>query len=293
MRISQEQFNKLTFLLNQTIPLLNTTIQRQSEIIKEQRKQFQQVWSQLEQELAAQRQERQEFLEILKSVSGQIINSLDSKPFTTSINRENNQPIDTVAQQNKQKIDSQTDNIKYSSIFSSQTKIDDWQDSEWTNPIIADTNTPNNESEILSETHISFLSAEEQYLVDCYNNEPQKLSNYMIAVSEPESSIKARRYDAKTPAFFAQQGQSMYSIILAESKQYYLFPKIRLKINQHSIDSVESAFECRNFQAGIIQKYQLVQPAKVEKLPNGEQWQLQARGILEFYDISNNEDNSL
>ncbi|PSB04291.1 hypothetical protein C7B64_04790 [Merismopedia glauca CCAP 1448/3] len=69
--------------------------------------------------------------------------------------------------------------------------------------------------------------------------------------------------------------------IIKEDSIDYMLPKQNLKINEYNYSTVEVLFECRNYDANYSD-YKLVKPARVQMVSGGT-WQLQERGIIEFY----------
>ncbi|WP_219884524.1 hypothetical protein [Merismopedia glauca] len=151
--------------------------------------------------------------------------------------------------------------------------------SPYQNPISLPFDDPQAYSAVSYETNTPQASQTPQ-LVDIYNHNPRSLSGKAIEVGETEESINNRRLSGNQLAILENKRGGSYWIIKEDSIDYML-PKQNLKINEYNYSTVEVLFECRNYDANYSD-YKLVKPARVQMVSGGT-WQLQERGIIEFY----------
>jgi hypothetical protein len=151
--------------------------------------------------------------------------------------------------------------------------------SPYQNPISLPFDDPQAYSAVSYETNTPQASQTPQ-LVDIYNHSPRSLSGKAIEVGETEESINNRRLSGNQLVVFENKRGGSYWIIKEDSIDYML-PKQNLKINEYNYSTVEVLFECRNYYANYSD-YKLVNLATVQMVSGGT-WQLQERGILEFY----------
>lgn len=118
-------------------------------------------------------------------------------------------------------------------------------------------------------------------LIETYNYDKNSLSGTEIAtVTETEESIAQRRSGNNNKVTLGNTSQKKYWIV-RENNEYYLIPHAKIKIDEFNIKTLESLFDCSNFNFEY-NNFQLVQPAKVSQL-SSETWQLEEKGKLEFF----------
>ena len=139
-----------------------------------------------------------------------------------------------------------------------------------------DVNRPQSQTKAKQE-----LSWEEHQLVKEYNENLENLSKRASEVSETEKSISERRMSSSSKVVFEEKRRGNY-LILKEGGYEYLVPSNNLRINQHNYRTVEALFECRGFQPGYSEDFQLFKPAQVSAGSDAETWQLDEPGILQF-----------
>ncbi|WP_414567048.1 hypothetical protein [Nostoc sp. CCY 9925] len=130
------------------------------------------------------------------------------------------------------------------------------------------------------ETKIS-LTIEENEIIKGYNTYQQNVPPpNAIEVNATEDSINNNRLTGQN-ILLTKITRGNYWIV-NQGGFNYLVPKKNLIINQHSYSTAEALFECWKYQPGDSRKFQLLKPAKVFELPEGEKWRLDNKGILEF-----------
>ncbi len=119
-------------------------------------------------------------------------------------------------------------------------------------------------------------------LREIYHEVPQVLSAYAIRVS-----LTADSYRKKTSGeiYLEKLGRGNYWVIALEAKdreQYCLFPYGNLTVNLHSLKTVECLFQFKEKHSTQTTEFTVVKPAIVSLLPNGQQWKLEIKGVLDF-----------
>ena len=117
-------------------------------------------------------------------------------------------------------------------------------------------------------------------LILTYQQNPRLLLKNAIEVSETDHSIDQRRLGDSQGAILEKVKKGNYCI-LHEDGVDYMVPKNNIRINPHSLNTVENLFECQGYQPGYS-GFQLIKPARVSVISRGEVWQLVERGILQF-----------
>ena len=117
-------------------------------------------------------------------------------------------------------------------------------------------------------------------LILTYQQNPRSLLKNAIEVSETDHSIDQRRLGDSQGAILEKVKKGNYCI-LHEGGVDYMVPKNNIRINSHSLNTVENLFECQGYQSGYS-GFQLIKPARVSTISRGEVWQLVERGILQF-----------
>lgn len=77
---------------------------------------------------------------------------------------------------------------------------------------------------------------------------------------------------------------SSRQIIVCNQDHIWLVPNINIKSKIHKLKTVAKLFDFRGDTPLIDTHFILIKPAKVLSLPNGKEWKLEEKGILEFSD---------
>lgn len=125
------------------------------------------------------------------------------------------------------------------------------------------------------------LSSEEFNWVATYNQNPDFLSQYAIEVSATEESMNQRRSGTNQATVLEKSRKGNYWILTVQDRKY-LVPKGKLKINEHSYQTVEALFECQGYQPGDSSEFKLIKPGIVSPISTGDKWQLVEPGVLQF-----------
>lgn len=102
-----------------------------------------------------------------------------------------------------------------------------------------------------------------------------------IEVSETEKSATDRRLGKSQTVILEKKRRGNYLVYHYQGYDC-LAPSENLRINEFNYKTVEAVFECRNYNPNDTTDFQVVQPALVNIITNGEMWELQQRGILQF-----------
>ncbi|GGA57904.1 hypothetical protein [Okeania sp. KiyG1] len=118
-------------------------------------------------------------------------------------------------------------------------------------------------------------------LISTYQQNPRLLSRNAIEVSETDQSIDQRRLGGGQGVILQKNRKGNYWI-LNEGGIDYMVPKNNIKINEYSSETVANLFECQGYRPEYS-GFKLIKPAIVSSVSRGEVWQLEERGVLEFY----------
>jgi prefoldin subunit 5 len=127
---------------------------------------------------------------------------------------------------------------------------------------------------------ITPLNISETELIEVYNNVPKVLlKNSIIA----ELTTKSYREDNQNqPILLEKDEYGKYWVIVCDKKNIFLTPSINIKFHIHKLKTVEKIFDFRGVKPLVDTHFLLIKPAKVQSLPNGKEWKLLEKGILEF-----------
>lgn len=125
----------------------------------------------------------------------------------------------------------------------------------------------------------SWVNFSEEELIDIYNTAPNLLLKQAIRVSISQENISST---VKDNILLMESYNGNYYIIGREDQTYWLLPKNKIKINPYNINTVQSLFECQNYQQGREQEFILQKPGRVSILANGQEWILEEKGVLDF-----------
>ena len=121
------------------------------------------------------------------------------------------------------------------------------------------------------------------HLVDIFNSNPKTLSQYAIEVLETSESIDNRRLGYNKPVAVEKVSRNKGIAWVIKIDGYdYLVPKPKLTINEYNYETIESLFNCKNYQSGQSQEFSVAKAAKL--VSQGETWELSEKGELIFGD---------
>ncbi len=121
-------------------------------------------------------------------------------------------------------------------------------------------------------TKLNFAIAE---IVDIYNSLPTILAPKVVKVAvHPSQSNRDR------PSL-AEQKNGNYWIVLVEAN-YWLLPQSGLRINQFNLATVKSLFDCQGYELSEHGDFVLLEAAQVSGMPNGTEWRLEKKGVINF-----------
>jgi hypothetical protein len=121
-------------------------------------------------------------------------------------------------------------------------------------------------------TKLNFAIAE---IVDIYNSLPKVLASKVVKVAvHPSQSNRDR------PSL-AEQKNGNYWIVLVEAN-YWLLPQSGLRINQFNLATVKSLFDCQGYELSEHGDFVLLEAAQVSGMPNGTEWRLEKKGVINF-----------
>ena len=121
-------------------------------------------------------------------------------------------------------------------------------------------------------TKLNFAIAE---IVDIYNFLPKVLAPKVVKVAvHPSQSNRDR------PSL-AEQKNGNYWIVLVEAN-YWLLPQSGLRINQFNLATVKSLFDCQGYELSEHGDFVLLEAAQVSGMPNGKEWRLEKKGVINF-----------
>jgi hypothetical protein len=126
--------------------------------------------------------------------------------------------------------------------------------------------------EVTQMTKLNFAIAE---IVDIYNFLPKVLAPKVVKVAvHPSQSNRDR------PSL-AEQKNGNYWIVLVEAN-YWLLPQSGLRINQFNLATVKSLFDCQGYELSEHGDFVLLEAAQVSGMPNGTEWRLEKKGVINF-----------
>ncbi|XHR83756.1 MAG: hypothetical protein ACFKPT_05230 [Gloeotrichia echinulata GP01] len=130
-------------------------------------------------------------------------------------------------------------------------------------------------------TVLQYPPQSESDLIDRFNSNPKALSQNPIEVSETSESIDNRRLGYNKPVAVEKVGRNKgIAWVINIDSVDYLVPKPKLKINEYDYETIESLFNCKNYQSGQSKEFSVVKAAKL--VSQGETWELSEKGELSF-----------
>ena len=121
-------------------------------------------------------------------------------------------------------------------------------------------------------TKLNFAIAE---IVDIYNSLPKVLASKVVKVA-----VHASQSSSDRPSL-AEQKNGNYWIVLVEAN-YWLLPQSGLRINQFNLATVKSLFDCQGYELSEHGDFVLLEAAQVSGMPNGTEWRLEKKGVINF-----------
>ncbi len=121
-------------------------------------------------------------------------------------------------------------------------------------------------------TKLNFAIAE---IVDIYNSLPKVLASKVVKVA-----VHASQSSSDRPSL-AEQKNGNYWIVLVEAN-YWLLPQSGLRINQFNLATVKSLFDCQGYELSEHGEFVLLEAAQVSGMPNGKEWRLEKKGVINF-----------
>lgn len=126
--------------------------------------------------------------------------------------------------------------------------------------------------EVTQMTKLNFAIAE---IVDIYNFLPKVLAPKVVKVA-----VQASQSSSDRPSL-AEQKNGNYWIVLVEAN-YWLLPQSGLRINQFNLATVKSLFDCQGYELSEHGEFVLLEAAQVSGMPNGKEWRLEKKGVINF-----------
>jgi len=117
-------------------------------------------------------------------------------------------------------------------------------------------------------------------LVKIYNDIPEILLEYAVRVSLTTESYRQKTQGA---VLLQQAPRGNYWVIWTETeftRKYWLVPNGNTNFNIFRLDSVKHLFRLEGEELSRDTEFILKEPAQVNLLPNGQQWQLEKLGVL-------------
>ncbi len=118
-------------------------------------------------------------------------------------------------------------------------------------------------------------------LVQTYNRDPRSLWKNALEVGETEASFNNRQSGKNTNITLSNRKRGIYAVI-EERDNYFLIPSKHFRITDNNYKTIQAFFECREYQKDYSDRFYLVEPAKLSSMPDGKEWILEQKGILNF-----------
>ena len=123
------------------------------------------------------------------------------------------------------------------------------------------------------------LNITQTELVNIYRDSSQILANIAI-----RASLTAESYRQKTSGviYLEPTGNGNYWIVPTLDGNYWLVPKDNIFINTPVMKTLQTMFDCKEYQERRTKEFILNKPGKLSVTPNGKQWKLEELGELYF-----------
>ena len=136
-------------------------------------------------------------------------------------------------------------------------------------------------SENTSKSLSQSLSCSILRLVQTYNRNPLSIWRNALEVAETQTSFYNRQSGKNLTMTLANKNRGIYAV-LEEKDNYFLFPSQNFRITDHNYKIIQAVFECHEYQKDYAERFYLVEPAKVSLMPDGKEWKLDEKGVLNF-----------
>jgi uncharacterized protein YegL len=127
------------------------------------------------------------------------------------------------------------------------------------------------------------LELAEVEFVDLYHHSPRVLASIAIKVSLTADSY---RQQTQGEIYFEKAGSGNYWVVATQRGAYWLVPRDDIKINPQMMKTMQSLFNCQEYQGSETKTFSLIKPAKLSIAPDGFQWKLEEPGELDFSNTS-------
>jgi hypothetical protein len=115
-------------------------------------------------------------------------------------------------------------------------------------------------------------------LLTLYNNNPEELEKQAIQVTEKKQEINIDNGFHNT--FFEKSESGDYWIVNLAGNEY-LVPKANIIINDNNYSSFQELFECYGYKQGESHSVKLLQPVRVSRNGQQEEWEFIQLGVIE------------
>ena len=131
----------------------------------------------------------------------------------------------------------------------------------------------------LNTTETGKINLSISEIIEIYNHVPRVLARKAIKVSPTNDRYLNKSHQQ---ILLTEERNSNYWLITTEDDISYLLPKNNLIINTFNLDTVKSLFNCEGSEQLENREFTLTEPAKISRIPNRKEWQLEAKGTLNF-----------
>jgi hypothetical protein len=135
-----------------------------------------------------------------------------------------------------------------------------------------------------SHTPPAPMSTPEQLMVKEYNSDRRRFSTQYTPklVAEDAQALSERWGGEQKNVVLTENSQGDYWVF-GDNRQEYLVPTNKVNINEFSLRTVGSIFECENYTA-TYRQFQLIEPAKVsvQSVGGKQAWRVESKGRLLF-----------
>ncbi|MEC4816707.1 MAG: hypothetical protein SAK29_26085 [Scytonema sp. PMC 1069.18] len=272
IRIQQEEINRLKKQLDEKADeYAKQTVERLNKWEEEREKTLRELLSPLS-ELSALR----ELVESIKQIPQTSPVSGYTKPFSKD-NLESTEIKNEIGEENDKEALSSEEVIDLDFISSQHTQ----SEPAAKNSYEAFTELATSSWQVPQERQEISLTTEEQELISSYNRRTISFEN-IDKISLTQESIEQERLGSnKSKLFFEPDSRGFYRIV-PRAQEKYLVPDYRLKINQFNYESLETSFNCSGNWQEEGCKLKLVKPGRVKASIEGNKWELEEKGVIEF-----------
>lgn len=121
-------------------------------------------------------------------------------------------------------------------------------------------------------------------LVDIYNHyrESESLLNTIEVSGTPESYELHQKNNHHAIVLRKVEIGNGYYWVFRGKDSSYIVPKKGIRINIYNHEAIEALFICHDYQSEYSNNFELLKPAKVSAISQGQTWQLQQKGELQI-----------